>query len=181
MLEVIGTALGIFILRIIGNMLTTLRLVMNSRGKLGGAFFVAIAESLIFAYALGAVVIHLESYLNLIAYALGFAVGGFLAMKLEQHLLTLYVETTIFSVADKGHALAEAIRAIGLGATETDAHGGRGDVTIIKSILERRQLKAYMRAVKGVDPDVFLTVEGLRATEHGILSSSSNIRQYLSN
>lgn len=179
MLETIGLALGIFSLRVIGNMLTTLRLVMNSRGKLREAFFVAIAESLVFAYALGAVVIHLDSHLNLIAYALGFAVGGFLAMKLEQHLLTLYVEATIFS-AEKGHELAEAIREIGLGATETDAHGGRGDVTIIKSIFERRQLKAYMRAVKGVDPDVFLTVEGLRATEHGILSSASNIRQYIS-
>ena len=180
MLEVILTAIGIFILRVVGNMLTTLRLVMNSRGKLGGAFIIAVVESIVFAYALGVVVIHLEAYLNIIAYALGFAVGGYLAMRLEQHLMTFYVEATIFS-GDKGHELAEAIRAMGLGATETDAHGGRGDVTIIKSIFERRQLKAYMRAVKRIDPDVFLTVEGLRATEHGILSTDTSLRQYLSN
>lgn len=177
MLEIIGTALGIFILRVIGNMLTTLRLVMNSRGKLRSAFFIAIAESLIFAYALGVVVIHLNSYPNLIAYALGFAVGGYLAMRLEQHLMPYFVEATIFSTVHS-HELAEAIRKLGLGATEIDAHGGRGDITIIKSIFERRQLKGYLGVVHEIDPDAFVTVEGLRATEHGILSSNIGLRRF---
>lgn len=168
-MEVIGTAVAIFALRVIGNMLTTLRLVMNARSKLKTAFVISVLESLIFALALGVVVANLDSIPNLVAYSVGFATGGYLAMRLEEQLLPYFIEVTAISVND-GHRIAEAIREAGMGATEHQAHGARGEVYVVQSVIERRQLKKCLTTIYGVDPNAFVSTTTLRGTEHGYLS-----------
>jgi uncharacterized protein YebE (UPF0316 family) len=169
MLELIGTALLIFIMRVVGNMLTTLRLIMISRGQAKGSFAVAVVESLIFALVLGVVVQNLNSVINLLAYSFGFAAGGYVALKLERLFMNDFIEVTAISI-DKGHAIAEAIREAGMGATETKAHGAHGNVLIVKSIIERRQIESCLQAIHNVDPKVFVTTTSLRSYEHGVVT-----------
>ena len=178
MLEVIGTALGIFALRVIGNMLTTLRLLMNSRGRAEVSFFIAIVESLIFAFALGIVVTNLDSILNLMAYSVGFATGGYLGLQVEKLFLPDFVEMTIISV-EKGHQLAEAIREAGMGATETEAHGGKGDVTMVRSVIERHDLRKCMMIVHQIDDTAFVTTTHLRGTQRGFVNAQPGLSRWL--
>lgn len=178
-MEVIGTAVAIFGLRVIGNMLTTLRLVMNARSKLTPAFFIAILESLLFALALGVVVANLNSIPNLVAYSVGFATGGYLAMRLEEHLMPYFIEVNAISVRD-GHLIAEAIREQGMGATEHDAHGARGDVSVVQTIIERRQLKRCLATIYHIDPNAFVSTTGLRGTEHGFLNIQPGLSRIFS-
>jgi uncharacterized protein YebE (UPF0316 family) len=169
MVELIGTAVLIFVMRVIGNMLTTLRLIMNTRGCATESFVIAVIESLIFALVLGVVLQNLDSVINLAAYSVGFGVGGYVALQLERLFIRDYIEVTVISI-DKGLAIAEAIRDEGMGATETEGHGAHGDVLIIKSIIERRQLNRCLQAIHGVDPKVFVTTHSLRGYEHGVVS-----------
>jgi uncharacterized protein YebE (UPF0316 family) len=178
-MEIIGTAVAIFALRVIGNMLTTLRLVLNARGGLKPAFFIAILESLVFALALGVVVANLNSIPNLIAYSVGFATGGYLAMRLEEHLMPYFIEVNAISVKD-GHLIAEAIREAGMGATEHDAHGARGNVSVVQTIIERRQLKTCLATIYRIDPNAFVSTTGLRGTEHGFVSIQPGLSRLFS-
>lgn len=176
-MEVMATAAGIFALRVIGNMMTTIRLLMNTRGLLKGAFVIAIFESLIFALALGVVVANLDSIPNLIAYSVGFAVGGYLGMRLEERLTTYFIEVTAISM-QHGHDIAMAIRDAGMGATEADAHGARGNVSMVKSVIERRQLRQCLKIIYDIDNNAFVTTAGLRGMEHGFVSVQPGLSRF---
>jgi uncharacterized protein YebE (UPF0316 family) len=80
MLETLLVAFGIFLIRIIGNAISTLRLVMLARDRDGIVFILSFLESLTFAVAIGAVVTNLDSLLNLIAYSAGYAIGNSLGV-----------------------------------------------------------------------------------------------------
>lgn len=168
MLESITVALGIFLLRVLGNTITTLRLVMLSRGKSGMVFILGALESLIFAIALGSVVNNLNSVLNLAAYSLGFATGGNVGIWLERRLMTGYVMLHIVS-PNEGHNVATAIRRAGFGATEFAGAGGDGQVTIIESTVERKHLPACMTVVQQADPQAFITTQALQSTRRGYI------------
>ena len=66
--EVLALAGGIFVLRVIGNMLTTLRTVMLVRGQKIRSSILAIFESLVFAVAIGSVVSNLNNIAKLNIY-----------------------------------------------------------------------------------------------------------------
>lgn len=168
MLETIAVATGIFLLRVLGNTVTTIRLVMLNRGRNYIVAVLSFFESLIFTIALGAVVTNLDSMPNLIAYCGGFAVGSSVGLWLEKRLTLGYVILTTFS-RESGHAVAKAIREAGFGATEIDAHGADGDVIIIESIIERSNLSACTTAIQSVDKDAFITTQTLQSTRHGYI------------
>lgn len=168
MLETIGVAVGIFLLRVLGNTTTTFRLVMLSRGKSGMVFILGALESLIFAIALGSVVSNLNSILNLAAYSLGFATGGNIGIWLERRLMTGYVMLHIIS-SHKGHEIAAAIRTAGFGATEFSGLGADGQVMIIESTVERKNVAACTAAVQQADPQAFITTQALQSTRRGYI------------
>ena len=96
-LEVLTLAGGIFVLRVVGNMLTTLRTVMLVRGQKLRSSLLAMLESLIFAVALGSVVSNLGNIPNLTAYVTGYAVGGYLGLVVEGRLIQKFVAIQIIS------------------------------------------------------------------------------------
>lgn len=168
MLESVSVALGIFLLRVLGNTITTLRLVMLARGKTGAVFILGAFESLIFAIALGSVVSNLNSFLNLAAYSLGFATGGNVGIWLERKLMTGYVTLHVVSTS-KGHEIAVAIRNAGFGATEFTGLGAEGEVMIVESTVERKNLAACQAAVQQADPQAFITTQALQSTRRGYI------------
>ncbi|MCB9436298.1 MAG: DUF2179 domain-containing protein [Anaerolineales bacterium] len=168
MLESISVALGIFVLRVLGNTITTLRLVMLARGRTGMVFILGACESLIFAIALGSVVNNLHSILNLAAYSLGFATGGNVGIWLERKLTTGYITLHIVSTA-KGHEIAMAIRAAGFGATEFMGLGAEGEVMMVESTVERKNLAACTAAIQQTDPQAFITTHALQSTRRGYI------------
>jgi uncharacterized protein YebE (UPF0316 family) len=116
---------GIFLLRVVGNMITTVRLVTIIRGYKLLSASLGVIEAGIFAVALGSVVQNLGDIKNLAAYCLGFGVGGYLGLALEHRLVQRFVSVQVISPR-RGHEVAVAIRGAGFGATETWGHrGGR--------------------------------------------------------
>lgn len=166
MFEDIAVAIGIFGMRVLGNAITTSRLILLHRDR---KFIVAILgffESLIFALALGVVVQNLDSILNLVAYAGGFSAGGAVGSWLEHKLMLGYVSIHIIS-PEKGHEIAEAVRDAGFGATEITGHGVKGDVVIIETVVEREDMSRCIKAIQAVDEDAFITTQSLSGTQHG--------------
>ncbi|MBN1680290.1 MAG: DUF2179 domain-containing protein [Anaerolineae bacterium] len=165
-LEALLVAGGIFALRVIGNMMTTLRLVLIVRGQKLLSTVLAAFEALIFALVLGSVVTNLDNVLNLAAYCLGFAVGGYLGLVLEQHLIQRFISVTIIS-AVLSHDVAVAVREAGFGATEGWGEGAHGRVGSVTAVVGHQEIKQIVKIAQAVDPDAFVTMEELRSISRG--------------
>lgn len=165
-MELLARAGGIFLLRVLGNMVITLRLVMLMRGSRLIVMLLAALESLIFAVALGSVVSDLKNLVNLLAYCTGFAVGAYLGMELEQRLIQRFVAVQVISPA-RSHAIAAAIRAAGFGATESWGQGAQGEVGTVRVVVGHQEVRDVVRIVQEVDSAAFVTIEELRGISHG--------------
>ncbi|MBI5931667.1 MAG: DUF2179 domain-containing protein [Chloroflexi bacterium] len=167
-LEAIAFAVGIFLVRVLGNTITTVRLILITRGNKLSSTILGFFESLIFVVVLGAVVSNLGSIVNLMAYCGGFAVGGYVGQWLEDKWTRGYLMIMVVTRhCDKGTEIAKAIRAAGFGATEVSGRGGEGEVSIVESIIERHDLAKCTEAIQTVDPTSFISVQNLRMTQRG--------------
>lgn len=165
-LNVLVTAGGIFVLRVIGNMLTTVRMVMIIRGQKLPSFVLANLEALIFALALASVVTNLGNIWNLTAYCLGYALGGYLGLELEQRIIQRFVSVHIIS-PKRSHDIAVAIRKAGYGATEGWGQGAEGWVGSVTAVVGHQQVKDVLKIIQEVDPEAFVTMEELRKISRG--------------
>lgn len=165
-IDAIALVLGIFVLRVVGNMVTTVRTVLIVRGEKFWSSVAGLFEALIFALALGSVVTNLNNIWNLSAYCLGYAVGGYLGMELEYRLIQRYVSVQAFS-AQHGVAIAEAVRAAGYGATESLGQGVQGQVGTVTAVVGHQQVNDVVKIMRGVDQDAFIVMEELRGISQG--------------
>lgn len=165
-LEVLMMAGGIFVLRVIGNMVTTLRTVMLVRGQKIGSSALAILESLIFAVALGSVVSNLGNIANLTAYVTGYAIGGYLGLVVEERMIQKFVAIQVVSPRH-AHDIAQAIRDAGFGATESWGMGGGGQVGSVTAVVGHHQVKDVVKIVQNADPAAFMMMEELRGISQG--------------
>ncbi|NDJ85779.1 MAG: hypothetical protein GYB66_07830 [Chloroflexi bacterium] len=168
MIETIAFATGIFLMRVLGNAVTTFRLVMLARDREFVVLILGFFESLIFAIAIGAVVANLDSLINLFAYSSGYAVGGSVGIWMERQLTLGYVALTAIS-KDNGPEIAEALRDKGFGATEVVGHGADGSVLMIETILERHNLQAAIATVQFIERDAFITTLNLQSRQRGYI------------
>lgn len=167
--------LGIFILRVMNSGLSTVRLIVMMYGRRRLAFFLAFWESLSFAVTAGMVLTDLSDLPNLITYALGFAVGGYVGMLIEERFVTGYMTLNIIAPTE-GHEIAQALRADNFGVTETVGEGVRGSVTMLRCVVERKQVSAALKIAQAVNPDAFITVEEARAVQRGWLNARRSQR-----
>ncbi|NLE52204.1 MAG: DUF2179 domain-containing protein [Chloroflexi bacterium] len=165
-LEALAVAGGIFALRVIGNIITTMRLVLIVRGEKLWSSVIGTIEALIFALALGGVVSSLDNLWNLAAYSVGYGVGGYLGLVLEQRLVTRFVSVNIIS-QHHGHDIAVAVREAGYGATEGSGKGGAGEVGSVTVVVRHRQVNDVVRVAHRIDPNAFVTMEELRGIARG--------------
>jgi len=91
-------------------------------------------------------------------YALGFATGNIVGIKLEQRIALGDVVLRVIC-ATCGPRLAERIRAAGFGVTTFAGEGLHGPVTMLFVVCRRRDLKPILRLVDEVAPDAFFTTE----------------------
>jgi uncharacterized protein YebE (UPF0316 family) len=123
--QVLWAVLLILILRVIGVTLATIRVLIMMRGKKLPAASIGFFEVLVYALAIGQVVNDLSNVWNLFGYCLGFALGTLVGMWLEERLALGYASVRIVS-RYKGHAVADAIRDAGYGATVEWGQGRNG-------------------------------------------------------
>ena len=164
--EVVGGALLIFTLRVIGNMMTTFRLVLMVRGEKIWSSVLAMIEAFIFAVTLGSVVANLSDVWNMTAYCGGFAAGGYLGLILEDRLVQRFVSVQLIS-KEHAHELADCLRNAGFGATESIAYGAQGEVGMVTCAVPHREVKQVVAVAEAVDPDVFVMMDDLRGISHG--------------
>ncbi len=159
-------AVLIFVLRVVNSAVGTMRMVVVARDRRLLASAMAFIEALVFAVVIANVVSDLSNLPNLVAYCGGFAVGNYVGMAIEARLVTSFVTVNIISTYD-GHGIAVALRDSGHGVTEIKGTGGKGDVTMLSTVVQRRDVPDVLRTVYGLNPKAFVTMEEARSVQHG--------------
>lgn len=173
--ETLGIATLIFGLRVLNNSISTIRLITLARQQRFITAFLGFFEAMIFAVTVAWVVTDLTNLLNMFSYCFGFSVGGFVGMWLESRLITSYSIVNIFA-NQKGHDVAAALRNHGFGVTETIGEGLKGEVTMLRSVITRRDLPRVMDIVQGAQPEAFVAVEEARTVSRGYVGGMRRMR-----
>jgi uncharacterized protein YebE (UPF0316 family) len=152
--------LAIFGARIVDVSIGTLRIVFIGRGMAVPAAVVGFFESLIWLLAVSQIIKHLTMPLYYVAYAAGFGTGNYVGLMIERRLAVGTVVLRLFTSAPVDDLL-DRLRRSGIGATTIAAQGLQGPVSIVSSVLARRELPRVLEIVQGTHPETFYTVEGL--------------------
>ena len=154
--EAIAGGLVIFILRLIDQALDTLRVLFVVRGKRWIVWILGVITNVIYIVAISSVLTGDRNPFTIMCYAVGYATGNILGMRLEEFLAIGFREVNVISQT-KGHEIANALRNLGYGVTEISGQGRDGHVSIVKTNIKRKQSKAVRKIIETIDDCCFIT------------------------
>ena len=162
--DTIFISLLIVIARIADVSLGTLRTmsVVNGRGKL--AFVLGFFEILIWVFAVSRVIEHLDIPAYAVSYALGFALGNFIGVKIEQRIA--FGEQVVRIFSSRGDEVAKSLRHAGFILTEFQGSGRDGFVTLLFVQVPRRDVSRALHCAAVADPKCFYVVDDIRMAAH---------------
>lgn len=166
----------IFILRIADVSIGTIRIIFVARGNRLVAPMLGFFEVFIWVLAISNIIQHLDNWLNYFAYAGGFATGNYVGMKIEERLA---VGVSLVRVITKKElpSLSIKLNEKGYPTTLLDGHGRDDDVSIIYTIVKRKNLPEVIDLIKRSNPKAFFTVEDIRFISHENYLPAQNIRR----
>ncbi len=148
----------IFGLRLVDVSLDTMRVLFAVRGKRNVAPILGFFQALVWIFAVGNAIKHLDSWWHIIGYAGGYAMGTYIGITIERMLA--YGLSIVRIVSQHcGVEIAVALREQGYGVTEILGRGREGPVEIINCVVQRQHLDDIMKIVDRCDPQSMVTVE----------------------
>jgi len=151
----------IFLARIGDVTLGTIRMICVTRGRRWTAMILGFFEILIWITAVSSVFSHLDQWINIVAYAAGFATGNGIGMWVESKL-AFGIQMLSFTSLGKAHAVAERLRFAGLRVTSFLGGGNTGSVALCETIVPRKQVGRVIQMAHDVDPNVLVAVADAR-------------------
>lgn len=153
----------IFCARIADVSIGTVRLICVTRGMNVLAVGLGFFEVLIWVSAVSTVLVHLDNWVNILAYAGGFTTGSAVGLWIEQRLALGIVAVTFIS-RQFGVEIASQLRAANARVTTLTGSGRDGPVEVSLAVVPRRQAGPLIAVARAVDPDVVVTVQDVRHT-----------------
>jgi uncharacterized protein YebE (UPF0316 family) len=160
------TVLMIFILRVLDIAAATLRMLMVIRGRKLNAWVLGFVQALLFVLAIRAVLSDLSSWVNIIAYAMGFATGTVVGMWIEERIAIGYKHLRIIS-SRRGPELAGYLRSQGYAVTEVLGRGKDGTVSLLNCTVHRKDVEQIEQLVKEKDEQAFITADDVSPVSRG--------------
>lgn len=157
----------IFIARMSDVTLATLRNIFLSKSVKYIVPFLGFIEVLIWLLAISQIMRNLHNPVCFLAYALGYSLGIFVGIKIEERLALGLQIMRIFT-----HQGPDELRQIltqhDYGVTVIDAHGTKGPVKILLTIVKRKDINTIRELIKQHHPDAFYTIEDIRSVSKGV-------------
>ena len=157
----------IFIARIADQTIGTMRFIFLSKGYKYIAPFLGFFEVIIWLVAVTQIIKYVDNVVCYIAYGAGFAMGNYIGIMIEERLSLGKVILRIIPKKDTSK-LVEYMKSQNFGLTVMDAHGTQGNVKIIMSIIDRKDVKELVPIINEFNPQAFFTIEDVRAVKEGV-------------
>lgn len=130
-------------------------MLLTMKGYQSVAPFVAMIETAIYVVGLGLVLDNLDNAVNILVYAVGFGVGIFTGMKIEDKLALGHTLVTAI-LPENGWATAEELRGEGYGVTITKAHGREGNRFVLEILTSRSNERDLYQLISTIEPRAFV-------------------------
>lgn len=145
----------ILIINIIYVSFSTIRMILTLKGRRYLAAAVSTVEVVVYITGLSIVLDNLDGIQNIIAYAVGFALGIIIGSIIEEKLAIGYVTVNVVS-SNPGLKFTDTLRDAGYGVTTWRSSGLDGDRLSIQVLTARkRELKLY-ELITEIDPRAFI-------------------------
>ncbi|UCE47875.1 MAG: DUF2179 domain-containing protein, partial [Phycisphaerales bacterium] len=165
----------IFLARVVDVSMGTIRVIFVSRGLKYLAPVVGFFEILIWLLAIGQIMKNLSSPLCYVAYAGGFAAGNYIGISIAEKL-SLGVALIRVVTQKDASPLVERLKTENFGVTSIDGHGTVGQVKVVFTIVQRRQVAEVIALIKQFNPNAFYSIEEVGYVERGTFPLSRNWR-----
>lgn len=167
----------IFFARILDVSIGTMRLIFVSKGMKFLAPILGFFEVTIWLLAIGQIMQHLDNALCYIAYGLGFAMGNYLGIVLEEKMS---IGTVLIRVIPQKETtqLSSMLRESGFGVTEVDVEGMKGRVKMILSIINRKDIRDFIEKVNIYNPKAFYTIEDVNSVKDGFIKNQRSFSPF---
>jgi uncharacterized protein YebE (UPF0316 family) len=172
--------LFIVIARIFDVSLNTLRIIYLSKGLKTLVPFLGFFEVLIWLLAVTRIFADLDNWVAYLAYPLGFALGNFIGMRIEERL-AVGVELIRIITRRDATELIQALRDKGFSVTAIQAEGSQGEVGVLYSIINRKSIDDYVTTMLQYNPNAFYTVEDVRFVSKDLSATKRYSRSKMKN
>lgn len=158
--------------RIVDVSLGTVRVILVTKGSKLAAPLLGFFEVIIWLLAIGQVMQNLTTFTNYIAYGLGFALGNYFGIIIEQKLALGIVAVRIITQFDASN-LINHLKEMNYGITVLDAEGSNGPVSVIFTIIKRSNLTEIIPEIKKFNPNAFYSVEDIRLVSEAFIKNNN--------
>lgn len=156
----------IFASRVVDVGLGTIRVQLIVRRRKWLAAAVGFVEILIYILIVSRVIQDIGNWLNVVAYAGGFATGTIVGMALSERMSRGVVEVTVITPG-AWQELERAVREAGFALTRHSGMGREGRVEVLTVVCGARDLGRLIDVVTRVDPGAFVYTRELAGLRGG--------------
>ena len=158
----------IFFARVCDVSMETIRVIYISRGIKYLAPLIAFFEIVIWLLAMEVVMQDLANIGNFLAFALGFAVGTYVGLIIEEKLSIGMVILRIVTTDESNEEIVSFMQSENYGITTLDATGSRGSVKMILSLVNRTDVPRITQHIQATNPHAFFSIEDVRYVNQGV-------------
>lgn len=171
-LSTFALPLLIFIAEVVVVTLGTLRIIFVARGKKILAPILGFFEVFIWLLAIMQVMQNLSDWSCFFAFALGFTLGNYLGILIEQ---ALALGTSIVRIITHRDAaeLVERLRRADFGVTCVEGQGATGRVQVVLTAVKRKRLAEVIALIETHQPGAFYAVEEVQSASEGIFPAGA--------
>ncbi|MDO5457958.1 MAG: DUF2179 domain-containing protein [Atopococcus tabaci] len=146
--------LQIFTINLLYITLNTIRVILTMRGYRRVAPVIAVIEVMIYTVGLSMVMQYLSNPIYLVVYALGFGIGIYTGMMIEDRMALGY--SVIYIIADSlDHTLADGLRQLGYGVTIQVGYGRDGERLVLTVLTPRSTERKLYESIDELSPTAF--------------------------
>jgi uncharacterized protein YebE (UPF0316 family) len=156
----------IFVARIMDVSIGTLRVIFVAKGYRIYAPILGFFEVIIWLLAIRQILNHINNPMCYLAYGLGFGVGNYIGIRLDERLSLGTVLVRIVPKLDTTNLITH-LRESGFGVSLVDIEGMSGKLKMILTVTKRKDLKEMMQIIQLHNPNAFVTVEDVKAAKDG--------------
>ncbi|MBN1561649.1 DUF2179 domain-containing protein [candidate division KSB1 bacterium] len=165
----------IFLVRIIDVPIGTLRIIFLAKGNKMLVPILGFFEVLLWIIVITKIVQNVDKPQYYIAYALGFATGSWIGMLIDQKLAMGTVLIRIIT-AKSAVSLVDALRESGYVVTDVPAFGVSGPVSVVFTIIKRKEIDNIAARIREYNPQAFYTVEDIAYASKTVMPVGKKFR-----
>ena len=158
----------IILARITDMTLDTVRTASIVQGRRVFSAALGFFQALVYILVIAKVLLNTEHPTYALAYAVGFALGTYLGIAIEQRLAFGRQVATLFT--KKGHDMAKALIQAGYLVAKVEGHIREGEVSILYVEVSRKETPKLIRDAGAIDETCFCVVNDVRAAGYAARS-----------